>query len=149
MNLFQYYIISFTWCMMRYTIRWLCVPRKIMRSTKFLGRQRPSKSGLHKPENIVFPFLACDLSDKHVRWNSVAETTNLRVIEKINIRLNSFFRKNLFLNVFFFFHRLPCNVFVQPQFDYAYILWCSGATKNMYTCFVLFSSFPSLFNIGF
>ena len=49
------------------------------------------------------------------------ETMTLRVIEKINSRLNFLYRKNRFLDVPL--RRLLCNALIQPHFDYACTVW--------------------------
>ena len=60
---------------------------------------------------------------------------DLRVIEQIHLRRNYLYKENHSLNTPTC--RGPCNLSVQPQFDYACIASYADSIKN-YICFVLF-----------
>ena len=57
------------------------------------------------------------------------ESMDLKVINKINLRLQFLHRKNQLLTPVL--HRLCCNALIQPHFDYASSAWYSNLTQKM------------------
>ena len=49
------------------------------------------------------------------------EPMALKVINKTNVKLKFFYRKNSFLTTWF--RRMLCNALIQPHFDYACSTW--------------------------
>ena len=53
----------------------------------------------------------------------------LHVLKKLNSRLKSLYRKNIFLSPPL--RRLLCNAIIQPHFDYACTAWFPNLNKNL------------------
>ena len=56
------------------------------------------------------------------------ETMALKVVNKINAKLKFLYKKNKFLTPEL--RRMPCNVLIQPQIDYAYTTWYPDLTEE-------------------
>ena len=67
-------------------------------------------------------YLVCELDE-----SLSGEAMALKVINKINDRLEFLYRKNIFKTIF---KRILCSALIQPHFDYAFSAWYPNLNKK-------------------